>query len=216
MTVQHTDPATEDRTAEPLGEHELKWMRERVAAWQDGDEPKPNDAEIFGARLLAELDRQKTAYAYAVKDLLYQHKTERDALADQVAKLGLELNSTKRERDEALSDLADERATRVEAEDAYGRVAMDAANRLSELEAAQARLDKVERFIDDRREVITALRNCPGSDDRAGDYMRWQGHAEARRVLADALGVELDKETGGIDLFGGKRALGLGEGADNA
>lgn len=77
---------------------------------------------------------------------------------------------------------------------------------LSELEAAQARLDKVERFIDQRREVIMALRNAGTGAQENGDYDRWQGHAEARRVLAETIGIELDKETGGI-----ARALGLGE-----
>lgn len=80
---------------------------------------------------------------------------------------------------------------------------------LSELEAAQARLDKVAEFIDQRREVITALRNAGTGAQENGDYPRWQGHAEARRVLAEALGIDLDKETGGL-----ARALGLGEEGD--
>lgn len=45
----------------------------------------------------------------------------------------------------------------------------------------------VEAFINQRPEYITALKNTRGTDDQT-DYHRWQGGAEARRQLAEALG----------------------------
>ena len=45
----------------------------------------------------------------------------------------------------------------------------------------------VEAFINERPEYITALKNTRGTDDQS-DYWRWQGHAESRRQLAQALG----------------------------
>lgn len=45
----------------------------------------------------------------------------------------------------------------------------------------------VEAFINERPGYITALKNTRGTDDQS-DYWRWQGHAESRRQLAQALG----------------------------
>lgn len=50
-----------------------------------------------------------------------------------------------------------------------------------ELQAA-----KVAEFVAERAEVVTAGRNC--HPDNHSERGRWQGHAEARRVLAVALG----------------------------
>jgi hypothetical protein len=44
----------------------------------------------------------------------------------------------------------------------------------------------VAEFVAARAEYITALRNCNG--DNTSDYDRWQGHAAARRQLAEVLG----------------------------
>lgn len=43
----------------------------------------------------------------------------------------------------------------------------------------------VEKFINERSEFVTALKNSSGND---ADYHRWSGHAEARRQLAEDLG----------------------------
>jgi len=52
----------------------------------------------------------------------------------------------------------------------------------------------VAKFLAERDQVITAISNCPASNME--DYWRWQGHAEARRVLRQ------DIEREGIDLSG--------------
>ncbi|MFF7550880.1 hypothetical protein ACFZCU_45860 [Streptomyces canus] len=60
-------------------------------------------------------------------------------------------------------------------------------------EAIQALREKEQReaavagFVAARAEYITALRNCHG--DNTHDYDRWQGHAAARRQLAELLGL---------------------------
>jgi hypothetical protein len=64
------------------------------------------------------------------------------------------------------------------------------------VEELERQAEKVRAFIDERAQFIQVLRNYRGEDN--GDYIRWTGHAEARRVLAESMGIELDKETGGI------------------
>ncbi len=56
----------------------------------------------------------------------------------------------------------------------------------AELLELRALRDKVAAFINERSESITAIENCPAGNE--WDYYRWQGHAEARRVLAQQLG----------------------------
>ena len=51
----------------------------------------------------------------------------------------------------------------------------------------------VEAFINERPGYITALKNTRGTDDQS-DYHRWQGGAEARRQLANALGWTVPHE----------------------
>jgi predicted transcriptional regulator len=48
----------------------------------------------------------------------------------------------------------------------------------------------VRDFIAERENFITALKNSPEAD---ADYHRWQGHAEARRHLAERLGLPVPK-----------------------
>ena len=43
----------------------------------------------------------------------------------------------------------------------------------------------VDDFITERNQYITAIENC--SPENTADYWRWQGHAEARRQLAERL-----------------------------
>lgn len=50
----------------------------------------------------------------------------------------------------------------------------------------------VAKFLAERDQVITAINSCPASNME--DYWRWQGNAEARRVLRE------DLEREGIDL----------------
>jgi hypothetical protein len=66
----------------------------------------------------------------------------------------------------------------------------------SELKAVKDELAKVHDFIDARREFVGVLRQYSTED--MGDYHRWTGHAEARRELAETLGLELDSESGGL------------------
>lgn len=48
-------------------------------------------------------------------------------------------------------------------------------------------ISNVEAFINHRPEYIHALKNTRSGDDMS-DYSRWNGHAESRRQLAQALG----------------------------
>ncbi|HEY3559716.1 MAG TPA: hypothetical protein VGL05_19740 [Kribbella sp.] len=48
---------------------------------------------------------------------------------------------------------------------------------------------QVATYLAERVNVVTALNNCPASNME--DYYRWQGHAEARRILAESLGIDL-------------------------
>lgn len=84
----------------------------------------------------------------------------------RVAELEAERHST----NESLSEAAEQlRADR---------------DRIAELEKREA---IVAEFVTKRAEYITAIRNC--HPDNAHDYDRWQGHAAARRQLAELLGL---------------------------
>jgi hypothetical protein len=72
----------------------------------------------------------------------------------------------------------------------------DLAYLLGRVEELETQLATARRFIDERAQFIQVLRNYRGEDN--SDYIRWTGHAEARRILAQSMGIELDKETGGI------------------
>ncbi|AKJ72228.1 hypothetical protein TPA4_63 [Tsukamurella phage TPA4] len=70
--------------------------------------------------------------------------------------------------------------------------------RLAQAEAStrerlRAQILIVHAHVNQRPEYITALRN---STDTGGDYGRWSGHAEARRQLAEALGMTVPYEHG--------------------
>lgn len=56
------------------------------------------------------------------------------------------------------------------------------------VEELQAQLDIVKQFIHERSDFVGVLAQYQGED--MSDYHRWTGHAEARRVLAQALGIE--------------------------
>jgi hypothetical protein len=57
---------------------------------------------------------------------------------------------------------------------------------LAEVDRLRTQMAIVEVFLAERTEFVTTLRQC--IDDNA-DYHRWQGHAEARRVLSERLGL---------------------------
>lgn len=57
---------------------------------------------------------------------------------------------------------------------------------LAEIDRLSERLAIVDAFLAERAEFVTTLRQCIDDD---ADYYRWQGHAEARRVLPECLGV---------------------------
>lgn len=56
---------------------------------------------------------------------------------------------------------------------------------LDELAQLRAFKTAVEGFVTERAGYITALQNC--APDNTADYWRWQGHAEARRLLCAEL-----------------------------
>lgn len=79
-----------------------------------------------------------------------------------------------------------------EQENARLRLALKSAQRgRRDLRARIAELEKreavVAEFVAARAEYITSIRNC--HPDNAHDYDRWQGHAAARRQLAELLGL---------------------------
>jgi hypothetical protein len=67
----------------------------------------------------------------------------------------------------------------------------DAAEALRENAARIAELERreaiVAAFVAKRAEYVSNLRNC--NPDNGPDYDRWQGHAAARRQLAQELGL---------------------------
>lgn len=73
----------------------------------------------------------------------------------------------------------------LEAVDREGRLVGAAA--AAELERLRAFEAVVEEFVAARAEYVTAIRNC--HPDNGHDYDRWQGHAAARRQLAEKLGL---------------------------
>ncbi|MDX3067724.1 hypothetical protein PV518_37145 [Streptomyces sp. ND04-05B] len=87
-------------------------------------------------------------------------------LKRRVAELEAERHST----NESLSDAAEQLRTDRD--------------RIAELEKREA---VVAKFVAARAEYITSIRNC--HPDNAHDYDRWQGHAAARRQLAELLGL---------------------------
>lgn len=166
-----TNPTTTDRAAEPLGDHELEWIRERVTEWQEGAPSNPAINEVV-VRLLTELDRRKSEFTEELRDLLRRHDAEELRL----------LAAYKH-----VAEQGDRHARRL----IEWREAAEKAK--AELEE---QLATVATFIDERAQFIQVLRNYRGEDN--GDYIRWQGHAEARRVLAESMGLELDRDKGGL------------------
>lgn len=81
---------------------------------------------------------------------------------------------------------AAERAETVLEEDVPALLAELAAVR-AERDQARRQLSVVEEFVAARAEYVTAIRNC--HPDNGHDYDRWQGHAAARRQLAEQLGL---------------------------
>ena len=59
----------------------------------------------------------------------------------------------------------------------------------AERDEARRQLSVVKEFVAARAEYVTALRNC--HPDNGHDYDRWQGHAAARRQLAEQLGLPI-------------------------
>lgn len=57
-------------------------------------------------------------------------------------------------------------------------------------EELQAQLDIVKQFLCEHSDFVRVLAQYQGED--MSDYHRWTGHAEARRVLAQALGIKLE------------------------
>lgn len=74
---------------------------------------------------------------------------------------------------------------RLEAERHSTNEALDDA--VQELREREQRDTVVAEFVAQRAEYITAIRNC--HPDNGHDYDRWQGHAAARRQLAELLGL---------------------------
>lgn len=85
---------------------------------------------------------------------------------------------------ERLSQLRDDPDVCAnEGERAMAEELLAARARIAELEEA---MTHVVAFVAERSRFVQALQNCaPGN---WSDYHRWSGHAEARRVLGDALG----------------------------
>lgn len=65
------------------------------------------------------------------------------------------------------------------------RPCADAVRLVPESAEHQRKADMVADFCTERAEYITAINNCHPSN--MDDYWRWQGHAEARRQLAERL-----------------------------
>lgn len=88
------------------------------------------------------------------------------------------------EEEQETAALREERHSTNEALDDAIRALRVAQERIAVLEARE---EIVARFVANRAEYITNLRNC--NPDNGHDYDRWQGHAAARRQLAQELGL---------------------------
>jgi hypothetical protein len=88
------------------------------------------------------------------------------------------------EEEQETAALREERHSTNEALDDAIRALRTAQERIAVLEARE---EIVSRFVEKRAEYITAIRNC--HPDNGHDYDRWQGHAAARRQLAQELGL---------------------------
>lgn len=88
------------------------------------------------------------------------------------------------EEEQENAALREERHSTNEALDDAIRALRVAQERIAVLEARE---EIVARFVANRAEYITSIRNC--HPDNGHDYDRWQGHAAARRQLAQELGL---------------------------
>jgi hypothetical protein len=102
-------------------------------------------------------------------------------------RLRLALASAQRGRRELRADAAFAEGSRQR----WRTAAIEAEQERDALRARVAELEQretaVAEFVAKRAEYITAIRNC--HPDNGHDYDRWQGHAAARRQLAELLGL---------------------------
>jgi hypothetical protein len=83
-----------------------------------------------------------------------------------------------------VAALREDRQSTNESVDTASKALRVQRDRIAELEAREA---IVAAFVAKRAEYISNLRNC--NPDNGHDYDRWQGHAAARRQLAQELGL---------------------------
>jgi hypothetical protein len=191
---------------EPLSEQQLAEIAERVLTatpgpWELYPDYGPNFyANVRGEMLLPvgsiEFGDGETAAAdraiveHAVEDLaallseverLSEALTREQRLYAAYQKSAAETGRAMRAEIDRLQ--AERHATNEALDEAIKAIrAKD--QRIAELEKAAA---EVTEFVAARAEYITSIRNC--HPDNAHDYDRWQGHAEARRQLAQKLGL---------------------------
>lgn len=124
----------------------------------------------------------QAAFALESTQMLQSPETaaEFESLRARVAELEAGLPAMQ----EALFKALD-RVTELEAERHSTNESLSAA--AEALHVSRDREAIVSEFAAKRAEYITAIRNC--HPDNGHDYDRWQGHAAARRQLAELLGL---------------------------
>ena len=156
--------------------------------------PQAEVHKLMAAGGLAGLDRlrarvaelEATAYGDAEVKLLSPIEQIRHlhaCVAAQLSRADTLDRLCRKQRERA--DAAEARVAELEAERHSTNEALDDAGQaLREKEKREA---VVAEFVAKRAEYITSIRNC--HPDNAHDYDRWQGHAAARRQLAEVLGL---------------------------
>ncbi|GAA1208829.1 hypothetical protein [Prauserella alba] len=127
---------------------------------------------------VADLERENEALIEALREALSREAVvegERDQLATYARSLEVDLAWSDHQQETLAQQLRTERQL-------HHRTHTHAA-RLTDLLGDTP--PAVTDFLDERPQFITALKNCPA--ESLADYHRWQGHAEARRQLAERL-----------------------------
>jgi putative Ca2+/H+ antiporter (TMEM165/GDT1 family) len=181
VLIQHAADGTESTQAAPMPEQQLAAIIVREANATKGPWHVVIDAEGLTRWVSAEDGTLDINFGYVgnrtENDALFvaYARTDVPALLADITRLRTELAEVKAHHAHVMGAAAKRVAKTTELR-----------KRVAELETAA---EKVAEFVAGRAEVITAIRNC--HPDNTHDYQRWQGHAEARRVLAETLGLPI-------------------------
>lgn len=172
---QYADAAGWHEWEQPSQEQILARMKARrlqLAVARVGALPMP----VGGERTLDVVEEELTGVNLALWEGVQAY-----------ARLRLALASAQRGRRESRSTTSDAVALLEQAVAELRREHAANARLLARIAELEQQAAVVAEFTAKRAEYITAIRNC--HPDNGHDYDRWQGHAAARRQLAELLGL---------------------------